>query len=64
MRCYKMIKLVNMFYSFQGEGKTIGQPRLFIRLAGCNLRCKWCDTKYSWDVNSGLTLDNYEKNVG
>ncbi len=37
-----------VFVSIQGEGLVIGQPSNFIRLAGCHLRCVWCDTKYSW----------------
>lgn len=38
----------------QGEGKTAGQPRLLLRVSGCNLRCKYCDTKYSWTANPEL----------
>ncbi|HEX7475786.1 MAG TPA: 7-carboxy-7-deazaguanine synthase QueE [Dehalococcoidales bacterium] len=38
-----------IFYSIQGEGANLGQPAVFLRLAGCNLKCAWCDTKYSWD---------------
>ncbi|MCG2759926.1 MAG: radical SAM protein [Candidatus Delongbacteria bacterium] len=37
-----------IFESLQGESSYSGQPCLFIRLAGCNLRCSWCDTKYSY----------------
>ncbi len=37
-----------IFYSLQGEGARAGSPCVFLRLAGCNLHCRWCDTKYSW----------------
>lgn len=35
--------------TFQGEGKHLGMPCAFLRLAGCNLACVWCDTPYTWD---------------
>lgn len=35
--------------TFQGEGASLGLPCFFLRLAGCNLACKWCDTPYTWD---------------
>ena len=35
--------------TFQGEGPSTGKLALFLRLAGCNLDCAWCDTPYSWD---------------
>lgn len=36
-----------IFYSIQGEGFHTGKPAIFIRLAGCNLKCPWCDTDHS-----------------
>ncbi len=38
-----------IFHSIQGEGASLGAPRVFIRLSGCNLHCKWCDTAYTWN---------------
>jgi len=35
--------------TIQGEGPSIGRPAVFLRLQGCNLRCSWCDTKYTYD---------------
>lgn len=35
----------------QGEGQTCGQRASFIRLGGCNLKCRWCDTPYTWDAS-------------
>ncbi|WP_457642835.1 7-carboxy-7-deazaguanine synthase QueE [Persephonella sp.] len=44
-----LIKVVEIFKSIEGEGKWVGLPVSFIRLEGCNLRCIWCDTPYSYD---------------
>ncbi len=54
-----------IFYSLQGEGKLAGTPSAFIRLAGCPLRCKWCDTRYAQDASAGqdLTLEQIAKKV-
>lgn len=43
------MKVVEIFKSIEGEGVRAGLPVTFIRLYGCNLRCEYCDTKYSYD---------------
>lgn len=42
------MQVVEIFKSIQGEGTLIGSPMVFIRLWGCNMKCIWCDTRYSW----------------
>ena len=42
-----MLALAETFYSVQGEGTYVGTPAVFVRLAGCNLNCRFCDTDYS-----------------
>jgi organic radical activating enzyme len=51
------IKVVEIFRTIEGEGRWVGLPIVFIRLEGCNLRCEWCDTKYSYD---GITYKTYK----
>ena len=47
-----MFKIVEKFLSIDGEGPSSGELATFIRFQGCNLRCSWCDTTYSWDKES------------
>ncbi|ORU93427.1 MAG: 7-carboxy-7-deazaguanine synthase [Cycloclasticus sp. symbiont of Poecilosclerida sp. N] len=42
------LRITEIFYSLQGEGKTVGLPTTFIRLTGCPLRCGYCDTEYAF----------------
>jgi 7-carboxy-7-deazaguanine synthase len=43
------INVNEVFDTIQGEGPYMGRPATFLRLAGCNLSCSWCDTTYAWD---------------
>jgi len=45
------IPLMEEFYSIQGEGFHTGRAAYFIRIAGCDVGCSWCDVKESWDTN-------------
>lgn len=51
--------VMEMFYSLQGEGYHQGKAAYFIRLAGCDVGCVWCDVKDSWDASKHpvLTID-------
>lgn len=57
--------IVEHFYTIQGEGYWSGTPAYFIRLAGCNVGCVWCDVKESWqaDQHPSLTLNELRKAV-
>jgi len=50
----QLLKISEIFCSIQGEGISSGTPCIFLRLSNCNLKCSWCDTKYTWD------WDNYD----
>jgi len=46
-----ILPVMECFYSIQGEGSHTGKAAFFIRLAGCDVGCHWCDVKESWDKN-------------
>ena len=45
----RRLPLVEDFYTIQGEGYHTGKPAYFIRLGGCDVGCRWCDAKYTWN---------------
>jgi 7-carboxy-7-deazaguanine synthase len=48
------MKVIEIFRSIQGEGRSQGFPSIFLRLAGCNLDCAWCDTRYAREGGTPL----------
>ena len=65
-----MFNIIEKFVSIDGEGPTAGELATFIRFQGCNLRCSWCDTTYSFDkseiteVLSAEEIYDYIKSTG
>jgi len=52
-----MLRVNEIFYSIQGESTFAGFPCIFIRLTGCNLRCRYCDTTYAYEEGDDIPLD-------
>ncbi|MCB5223997.1 MAG: radical SAM protein [Candidatus Cloacimonadaceae bacterium] len=50
------LDVCEIFYSLQGESSFAGLPCIFIRLSGCNLHCKWCDTQYAWEPGTPMGI--------
>ncbi len=55
--------LIETYKSVQGESSFAGLPCIFVRLAGCNLRCSWCDSEYTFKGGYKQTLDEVEAAV-
>ncbi len=58
-----MLKVNEIFYSIQGESTYAGYPCVFVRLAGCNLRCRYCDTRYAYDEGRDMEIAGILKAV-
>jgi 7-carboxy-7-deazaguanine synthase len=57
------MQISEIFYSIQGEGTRRGTPCTFVRLTGCPLRCRWCDTSYAFSGGSAMSLDEIFERV-
>lgn len=51
------MQVSEIFFSIQGESSFAGQPCVFVRLTGCNLRCTWCDTEYVFYGGERMAVD-------
>ncbi len=58
-----ILRTTEAFASVQGEGLRQGEPTLFVRLAGCNLRCSFCDTKRAWGRGHAQTVAEIVRQV-
>lgn len=57
------MKISEIFKSIQGETSYAGLPCIFIRIAGCNLRCRYCDTTYAYENGMEMTLNSVLKRI-
>ena len=57
------LKINEIYYSIQGESSYSGLPCSFVRLSGCPLRCRWCDTVYSYKKGLEYTFDKLFKEL-
>ena len=52
------LRITEIFYSLQGETRTVGLPTVFVRLTGCPLRCHYCDTEYAFHGGTSFPLES------
>ena len=57
------LRIYEIFYSLQGESRTVGLPTVFVRLTGCPLRCNYCDTEYAFTGGDWQALDEITETV-
>ena len=57
------MRVTEIFHSIQGESSHAGRPCVFVRLTGCNLRCRWCDSEYTFTGGEKTSLDEVMERV-
>ena len=57
LRVEASLRITELFFSLQGEARTVGRPTTFVRLTGCPLRCGYCDTAYAFSGGTTMSLD-------
>ena len=57
------LKITEVFHSLQGEADSVGWPTVFVRLTGCPLRCRWCDTEYAFHGGGWRGIDDIVQEV-
>lgn len=57
------LRINEIFFSLQGEARTVGYPTVFVRLTGCPLRCQYCDTQYAFNEGKMLAVEEVLKEV-
>src|SRR4051812_15472541 len=57
------LRITEIFFSLQGETRTVGLPTVFIRLTGCPLRCGYCDTAYAFSGGTVYKVDDILRQV-
>jgi len=57
------LRITEIFYSLQGEARTVGLPTVFVRLTGCPLRCLYCDTEYAFSGGELFSIDEIADRV-
>jgi len=57
------LRINEIFFSLQGEARSVGWPTVFVRLTGCPLRCGYCDTAYAFHEGDGMSLEDILQTV-
>ena len=57
VRVGTFLRITELFFSLQGEARTVGRPTTFVRLTGCPLRCGYCDTAYAFSGGTTMSLE-------